>query len=175
MIKTTHPNRYFVGQEVYFRMWDDAQWRTGVVFGVTLDERQARKRNGQSMAEEDHAEGCDGVFYVLANDTDGHLDRYNRDMVTECQCSVRIADTDPAGRWSGQLIEDHPTLALLLLDAKQRGDRITYTQVEVRNGPDELYIDANVGSEGPVSVTLARVRTDDLVAWASGAGKEADE
>lgn len=173
MIKTTHPNTFFVGQEVYFRKWEDPEWRTGVVYGVTLDERHARRRAGYDNPEEDHADDCDGVFYVLADDKDGHLDRGNRNMVTECQCGVLIASTDPTGRWTGQLIEDRQTLALLLTDATKRGDRITYTQVEVGKGPDELYLDANVGPEGPPSVTLARVRSDDLVAWASGVDKEA--
>lgn len=175
MIKTTHPNTFFVGQEVYFRKWDDLVWRTGVVYGVALDERHARRRAGFDEPEEDHTDGCDGVFYVLADDKDVHLDRKNRTMVTECQCEVRIASTDSTGRWTGQLIEDEQTLALLLTDAKKRGDRLTYSHVEVAKGGDELYINANIGPEGPTAVILARVRSDDLVAWASGVPTEVEQ
>jgi len=161
MATPIHPNEFALRQHVLFREADDPRWREGTITAISIDQTKTRDR---------HGDGCDEHQYVIADDAHQTMLREERERrtVTGCLCEVMVADADATGRWNGQLLGGAKGLALLLVDAKARGDHLTPVWVESYSGSDEICLQTNVGDPRRTAVTQARVAVDDLIAWASG-------
>lgn len=168
MADAYHPNQFAVEQQVLFRQKHDDVWREGTINGVARDHRTSRTHD-DGMFRTGHDEHCDEFLYSISDNRFDALITSERPKPTiNCMCDVRIVDADPTGRWHDQRLVDPESLALLRVDARRRGDKITPVWVEHAHLGDLMYFQLDHQTPARANVTLAWATVADLLAWASG-------